>query len=106
MGLNVKKNYLWGFANNKGADQPAHLRSLISAFVNRELKMIISSLAMWRISNYELVHLAQQACLNITLSQNKKIDFLVSRPNYYLIISYGLPQKTNLLFFVLLLKHL
>ena len=89
----MQKNYLWGFANNKCADQPALLRSLISAFVDRELKIIISSLAMCRISNYELVHLAQQAGLNITLSQNLKIDFIVSRPNYYLIITYGLLLK-------------
>ena len=29
------------YANNKGADQPAHLRSLISAFVVRCLESII-----------------------------------------------------------------
>ena len=86
-----EKNYLWGFANNKGADQPANLCCLISAFVNRQLKMMIgSSLAICRISNYELVHLAQQVGLNITLSQNPKKDFLLSRPNYYLIITYRL----------------
>ena len=33
------------FANNKGADQPAHPRSLISAFVIRLLEKIISKLA-------------------------------------------------------------
>ena len=49
--------------------------------------MIISSLAMLRILNYELIHLAQQAGLNITLSHNPKIDFLVLRPNHFLIIS-------------------
>ena len=32
---------LWRFANNTGADQPAHLRSLISAFVIRFLESII-----------------------------------------------------------------
>ena len=72
--------------------------------------MIISSLAMCRISNYELttnvVHLAQQAGLNITLSQNPKIDFLVSRPNYYLVLTYGLLLKKNQLKFFLQLKHL
>ena len=30
------------YANNKGADQPAHPRSLISAFVVRHLDSIIS----------------------------------------------------------------
>ena len=33
---------LRGFANNKGADQPAHTRSLISAFVIRFMESIIS----------------------------------------------------------------
>ena len=32
---------LQGFANNKGADQPSHIRSLISAFVIRRLESII-----------------------------------------------------------------
>ena len=32
-----EKTCLQGFVNNKGADQPAHLRSQISAFVIRYL---------------------------------------------------------------------
>ena len=35
-----------GFVNNKGTDQPAHLRSLICAFVIGLLESIISKLAM------------------------------------------------------------
>ena len=38
------------FANNKGADQPAHLRRLISAFIISLLESIISKLAMREIS--------------------------------------------------------
>ena len=38
------------FANNTGADQPAHPRSLISAFVIHFLKSIISKLATSEIS--------------------------------------------------------
>ena len=34
-----------GCGNNKGADQPAHLRRLISTFVIRLLESIISKLA-------------------------------------------------------------
>ena len=30
-----EKTCLWGFVSNKGADQPAHTRSLISAIVIR-----------------------------------------------------------------------
>ena len=36
-----EKTCLRGFANNTGADQPAHPRSLISAFVIRFLESII-----------------------------------------------------------------
>ena len=45
-----KKTCLWWFANNKGADQPAHPCSLISAFVIRVLESIISRLVMSEIS--------------------------------------------------------
>ena len=38
------------YAINKGADQPAHQRSLISAFVVRFLESIISTLAKAKIS--------------------------------------------------------
>ena len=39
-------------ANNTGADQPAHPRSLISTFVIRFLESIISRLATSEISNF------------------------------------------------------
>ena len=39
-----------GFENNTGVDQPAHPRSLISAFDIRFLESIISRLAMSEIS--------------------------------------------------------
>ena len=45
-----EKTFLRGFANNKGADQPAHPRSLISAFVIRLLESIISKHATSEIS--------------------------------------------------------
>ena len=41
MGFNTKKS----LANNKGADQPAHPRRLISAFIIHFLESIISRLA-------------------------------------------------------------
>ena len=45
-----EKTCLQGFGNNAGADQPAHFRSLISAFVIRFLENIISGLATSEIS--------------------------------------------------------
>ena len=41
-GLDVRKLVFGGFANNKGADQTAHMHSLISAFVVHLTKSIMS----------------------------------------------------------------
>ena len=43
------------YANNKGADQPAHPRSLTSAFVIRLVESILSNLATSEISLVLLV---------------------------------------------------
>ena len=43
---------LMPYANNKGADQPAHPRSLISAFVVRYLDKIISLVSRAEISRF------------------------------------------------------
>ena len=45
LGLGARKPVFGGLGNT-GADQPAHLRSLISPFVIRLLESIISRLAM------------------------------------------------------------
>ena len=78
-----KKSCHREFPNNKGAVQPAHPRSLISAFVIRCLESIISRLATSVISIYLLVSVAWQAGLNLTLSETPKTDFVSSRPNYF-----------------------
>ena len=44
-----RENLFMPYANNKGADQPAHTRSLISAFVVRCLDSIIPLLAKSKI---------------------------------------------------------
>ena len=54
------------YANNKGADQPAHLRSLISTFVVRCLDSMICILAISKVSRYQLASVAEQAGLNLT----------------------------------------
>ena len=46
-GTNMTSVYLSsGIVNNKGADQPAHQHSLISAFVFRSFESIISRLSV------------------------------------------------------------
>ena len=66
------------FANNKGADQPAHPRSLISAFVVCYLDSIIPILVKSKISRLQLVSIAEQASLSLTWSQTLKTGFLVT----------------------------
>ena len=51
IGPRREKTCLRGFANNKGADQPAHPRSLISAFVFRLFESTISRPATSKVSN-------------------------------------------------------
>ena len=75
MGLTMRKP-VWGFANNKCTDQPAHPRSLISAFVIRLLESIIPRLVTIQNSIFELVSVAEQAGLNTTLSKTLKTGFL------------------------------
>ena len=66
--------------NKTGADQPAHLRSLISAFVIRFLENFICKLATGEISIFLIVSVAEENGLNLTLTETPKIDFLPTRP--------------------------
>ena len=68
------------FANKKGADQPAHPHSLISAFVMRLLESIIYKLDTSEISIYYVVSVAEQAGFGMTISETLKTGFLASRP--------------------------
>ena len=66
---------LMPYANNKGADQPAHPTSLISAFVVRSLDSIIYLVSRSEISRFKLVSVAEQAGLNLTWSQTLEDTF-------------------------------
>ena len=66
------------YANNKGADQPAHPRSLISTFAVLCLNSIIPLLVIAEISRLWLVSVAEQAGLSLTLSQTPKTGFLMT----------------------------
>ena len=73
MDLITKKKLILLHANNKRADQPAHLHGLICAFIIGFLESIIAKL--------ELVSVAEQAGLSLTWLRTPKSCFLVSRPN-------------------------
>ena len=63
------------YANNKGADQPAQPRSLISAFVFRYLDSLIPLLSISEISTFYLASVAAQAGLCLTWSKNPEDRF-------------------------------
>ena len=58
-----EKSCLMSYANNKGAEQPAHPRSLISAFVIRCLDSVMSLVSVSKISSLMLASTAEQAGL-------------------------------------------
>ena len=65
----TRENLSSGFANNKGADQPAHPRSLISVFVIPVLESIISKLASSEFSIFWRVSVAEHTGLGKTWSE-------------------------------------
>ena len=69
------QNLFLSYVNNKGADQPAHPRSLISTFVVRCLDSIIPLVSISELSSLVAAH----AGLCLTWSQTPKTGFLVTR---------------------------
>ena len=73
------ENLFMPYANNKGADQPVHPRSLISAFVVRCLDHMIPLVSIPEISSLYLAAVAAQAGWSLPWSQTPKTGFLVMR---------------------------
>ena len=63
------ENLFMPYANNKGANQPAHPRNLISAFIVHCLDSTIPLLVIAEISRPQLVSEAEQAGLSLTWSK-------------------------------------
>ena len=62
------------YANNKGADQPAHPRNLISAFCFRCLHSIISVVAIFASSCLFLVSVAEQFESNLVANSEDRFS--------------------------------
>ena len=73
------------YANNKGADQPAHSRSLISTFVVRCLDSVMSLVSVTNILSLMLASVAEQASLSLTWSETPEDTF--SHDEAHIIIS-------------------
>ena len=71
-----EKSLLLPYVNNKGADQPAHLRSLISALIVHCLDSIIPLVSISEISSLYLASVAVQAGLSLPWSQTLKTGFI------------------------------
>ena len=70
-------------ANNKGADQPPHPRSLIITFVVRCLESIIDKLATGKKNVIiQLISVTEQIGLIHVWSETPKAGFLTLRPIY------------------------
>ena len=71
----MRKMCPMSYANNKGADQTAHPRSLISAFIVRCLDSIISLNSIAEISRLQLASVAAQAGLCLAWSETPEDTF-------------------------------
>ena len=84
------------YASNKGADQSAHPRSLISAIVIHCLGSIIPLVSISKISSLYLAlylaSVAAQASLSLPWSQTPKTSFLMTRLIFSLLMS-SVPLK-------------
>ena len=78
-----EKNLFILYANNKCADQPAHPRSLISAFVVRYPYSIIPLVSISEIASLYLAAVAEQAGLSLPWSQTPKTGFLMTWLIFY-----------------------
>ena len=72
------RNSAIGVCKQKGADQLAHPRSLISAFAIHKLNSIVSKLAPSEISLFYLVSVAEGAGFGMILSETLKTGFVAS----------------------------
>ena len=68
------------YANNKVTDQPAHPRSLISAFYVHFLENILATIHTCKTSRFYLVSVAEQVSSSLTWAQTSKTVFLASGP--------------------------
>ena len=81
-----EKTCLMSYANNKGADQPAHPRSLISAFIVRCLDSVMSLVSVTEISSLMLASVAEQASLSLTWSETPEDTFSHDAAQMFVVV--------------------
>ena len=85
------ENLFMPYANNKGADQPAHPRSLISAFVVRFIDTcsMMSLVSVSEIAILYLASVAVQAGFCLILSPTPKTGFLLTSLKWFIVSWVG-----------------
>ena len=97
------RKLVYSICEHKGADQPAHPRSLISAFVVQCLDSIIPLVSISEISSLYLASVSVQASLSLTLVANPEDRFSHDKAQFILLFistktqSYRTPSITNLM---------
>ena len=81
--LGLEKIRLISYANNNGADQPAHLHGLISTFVGRCLDSAMSLVSVTKISSLMLASVTEQASLSLICSETPEDMFSHDEAHLY-----------------------
>ena len=81
-----EKMCLMSYTNNKGADQPAHPRSLISTFVVRCLDSVMYLVSVTKISSLMLASVAEQASLSLTWLETPEDTFSHDETHFKILI--------------------
>ena len=91
-----EKMCLMPYANNKGADQPAHPCSLISAFIVHCLDSIIhvSLVSISKFPSLMLASVAEQASLSLTWSETPEDTFSHDEVQMFCFQKYWSPLTT------------
>ena len=84
-----EKMCLMSYANNKGADQPAHPRSLISTFVVHCLDSVMSLSSVTKISSLMLASVAEQDSLSLTWSETPEDTFSHNEAHVYVFKKFA-----------------
>ena len=84
------KTCFMSYSNNKDADQPAHPRSLISAFVIPYLDSVMSLVSVTEISSLMLASVAEQASFSLTWSETPEDTFSHDEAQMYIIYCINL----------------
>ena len=79
--------------NNKGTDQPAHPRSLISAFVVRCLDSVMSLVSVIKISSLMLASVDEQASVSMTWSETPEDTFSRDEAQIYSCLTIFIPAN-------------